>query len=78
MFICKRVSKYVHNEGSCLWPSLTSAVLYNSKIDILTGRFEHFKGRPYSTKSSDPPWRILFFGTDDFALKSVQPLCAKL
>lgn len=25
-----------------------------------------------------PPWKVIFFGTDNFALKSVQPLCAKL
>ncbi|XP_054288759.1 methionyl-tRNA formyltransferase, mitochondrial [Macrosteles quadrilineatus] len=30
------------------------------------------------TTSAGPPWRIIFFGTDDFAVKSVQPLCAKL
>nr|XP_018901784.1 PREDICTED: methionyl-tRNA formyltransferase, mitochondrial-like [Bemisia tabaci] len=33
--------------------------------------------RRFACKSSGPPWRILFFGSDDFALKSLQALCSK-
>lgn len=28
--------------------------------------------------SKSPPWRILFFGSDSFAVKSLEMLCSKL
>uniref|UniRef100_A0A0A9WJL9 methionyl-tRNA formyltransferase n=1 Tax=Lygus hesperus TaxID=30085 RepID=A0A0A9WJL9_LYGHE len=36
------------------------------------------RGAKCSSKTLEPPWRILFFGNDHFALESLMPLNAKL
>uniref|UniRef100_A0A1B6CTX3 methionyl-tRNA formyltransferase n=1 Tax=Clastoptera arizonana TaxID=38151 RepID=A0A1B6CTX3_9HEMI len=35
-------------------------------------------GNNYSTKTDGPPWRILYFGNDNFSLTCIKPLCSKL
>uniref|UniRef100_A0A1B6JEY0 methionyl-tRNA formyltransferase n=2 Tax=Homalodisca liturata TaxID=320908 RepID=A0A1B6JEY0_9HEMI len=54
-----------------------SSFVQITRADVFGKCYHRFK-RNISSNVSGPPWRIIFFGTDEFALKSVQPLCAKL
>ncbi|KAK9504091.1 hypothetical protein O3M35_010510 [Rhynocoris fuscipes] len=55
-------SKVLNNSCSLLFKKFYSVESKCTKVSLYKG----------------PPWRILFFGTDDFALHSLKALCAKL
>lgn len=66
-----------------LFAPYTFSVKYNATyLDKLRRSFRHTTNffcseLPANTTVEGPPWRILFFGSDDFSVKHLERLCSK-